>query len=108
MTVKAELMTLVEKMNANPEFIKDEKNRVFQVNLAESGPLQIIIIDGQVNVLEGSSDQAEVILNLSDENFSKLINDNLNTTMAFMKGQLKVDGKVGLALKLQEIVTKYQ
>ncbi|MFZ3577215.1 SCP2 sterol-binding domain-containing protein [Virgibacillus sp. DJP39] len=108
MTVKAELMTLVDKMNADPIFIKDEKNRIYQVNLDESGPVQIVVADSQVRVVEGSSREAEVILNLSDENFSKLLNDDLNTTMAFMKGQLKIEGKIGLALKLQEIVNKYQ
>ncbi|MRH41331.1 sterol carrier protein [Aquibacillus halophilus] len=108
MAVKEQLMALVDKMNAYPEHIKDEKNRIYQINLEESGPIQIVVKDGQVEVREGFSDQAEVTLILSDESFSKLLKDDLNTTMAFMTGKLKVEGKVGLALKLQETVKKYQ
>ncbi|AET70328.1 putative sterol carrier protein [Desulfosporosinus orientis DSM 765] len=108
MSVRAELQELVEKMNTNPEHIASEKDRIFQINLEESGPLQIIINAGQVQVAEGTSPDAEVTLILNEKNFSKLLNDKLNTTMAFMTGGLKVEGKLGLALKLQEIVKHYQ
>ncbi|QVY62284.1 SCP2 sterol-binding domain-containing protein [Cytobacillus gottheilii] len=108
MSVIAELNELVSKMNEHPKFIQDEKNRIFQVNLAEYGPLQIIIQDGRVLIEEGEAENTEVILHLNEENFSKLLKDNLNTTVAFMTGGLKVEGKMGLALKLQEIVKKYQ
>lgn len=102
------LNELVSKMNENPEYIQNEKNRIFQVNLAENGPLQIIIQDGKVIVQEGEAEHTDVVLHLNEENFSKLLKDNLNTTVAFMTGSLKVEGKLGLALKLQEIVKKYQ
>nr|WP_251025792.1 SCP2 sterol-binding domain-containing protein [Bacillus sp. ISL-47] len=95
-------------MNADPVHIKNEKDRVFQVDLEESGRLQIILKDGKVAVEEDAPYEPEVTLKLSDKNFSKLLKDNLNTTVAFMTGGLKVDGKMGLALKLQEIVKKYQ
>lgn len=108
MSVKTELQQIVEKMNTNPEHIQDEKNRVFQVNLEESGQLQIVFQDGKVKVLEGAPQEPEVTLTLSDSNFSKLLKDDLNTTIAFMTGGLKVDGKIGLALKLQDMVKKYQ
>lgn len=108
MTVRNELNSLVEKMNVNPVHIKDEKDRVFQINLEESGPLQIILKNGQVEVIEGNEHPPEVTLFLNEHNFSKLLKDNLNTTIAFMTGSLKVEGKMGLALKLQEIVKAYQ
>lgn len=108
MAVKDELYQLADQMNADPVHIKDEKDRVFQVDLEESGPIQILLKGGKVIVEEGASHEPEVILKLSDKNFSKLLKDHLNTTMAFMTGSLKVDGKMGLALKLQEIVKKYQ
>lgn len=108
MSVKTELYDLAEKMNTNPEHIENEKDRVYQVNLDESGSLQIVLKDGQVEIVEGAPHEAEVTLILSDKNFSKLLKDDLNTTIAFMTGGLKVEGKMGLALKLQEIVKKYQ
>lgn len=108
MSVTNELNELVSKMNENPEHIENEKDRVYEINLDESGPLQIVVKDGRVEVVEGAPHEAEVILKLSEKNFSKLLKDDLNTTMAFMTGGLKVEGKVGLAMKLQEIVKLYQ
>jgi len=108
MTVKAELQALVEKMNANPTHIESEKDRVFQVNLEESGSLQLVLKAGRVSVAEGNPHEPEVTLFLTEKNFSKLLKDDLNSTMAFMTGSLKVEGKLGLALKLQELVKLYQ
>lgn len=108
MSVITELKELAEKMNNDPVHIEDEKDRVFQVNLEEAGTLQIVLKDGRIEIAEGTPYEPEVKLILSDKNFSKLLKDELNTTMAFMTGGLKVEGKIGLALKLQEIVKRYQ
>lgn len=108
MSVKIELNQLVEKINTNPEHILNEKDRIFQVNLAESGSLQIVLSAGKIEVVDGAPHEPAVTLILTENNFSKLLMDDLNTTMAFMTGGLKVEGSLGLALKLQEIVKKYQ
>lgn len=108
MSVVAELHELAKKMNDNPVHIQDQKNRVFQVELDESGTIQMILQDGQVVVVENPSKEPDVTLKLSDSNFSKLLKDELNTTLAFMTGKLKLDGQMGLAMKLQEILKQYQ
>lgn len=108
MSVITELEQLAEKINANPVHIENEKDRVFQINLAESGTKQIVLKDGRVEIVDGSLKEPEVTLIMSDNNFSKLLRDDLNTTVAYMTGGLKIEGKLGLALKLQEIVKKYQ
>ena len=108
MSVIAELNELVGKINSNPEHIQNEKNRVYQFNIEEIGPVQLLIKNGQVEVVEGTTNDPEVTMNLSEKNFSKLLRDDLNTTLAFMTGGLKVDGNIGLALKLQEILKRYK
>lgn len=108
MSVKEELTALIEKINANPVHIENEKDRVFQINLDEGQIFQLIIKDGGVSVEEGTSHEPQVTLKISESNFSQLLKDKLNTTMAFMMGNLKVDGNVGLAMKLQDILKKYQ
>lgn len=108
MSVTAELNALVEKINADPTHIKAEKDRVFQVNLEESGPLQLVLTNGQIEVITGNVHNPDVTLIMNEKNFSKLLHDKLNTGIAFMSGSLKVEGKMGLALKLQEIVKAYQ
>ena len=107
-SVIAELNELVGKINSNPEHIQNEKNRVYQFNIEEIGPVQLLIKNGQVEVVEGTTNDPEVTLKLSEKNFSKLLRDDLNTTVAFMTGGLKVDGNIGLALKLQEILKRYK
>ena len=108
MSVIAELNELVGKINSNPEHIQNEKNRVYQFNIEEIGPVQLLIKNGQVEVVEGTTNDPEVTLKLSEKNFSKLLRDDLNTTVAFMTGGLKVDGNISLALKLQEILKRYK
>ncbi|WMX56594.1 MULTISPECIES: SCP2 sterol-binding domain-containing protein [unclassified Peribacillus] len=105
--VITELNKLAEKINDNPEHIQNEKNRVYQFNIDEIGPVQLLIKDGQVEVVKGTSHDPEVTLKLSEGNLSKLLKDELNTAIAFMTGGLKVDGNISLALKLQEFVKCY-
>ncbi|MGE7604383.1 SCP2 sterol-binding domain-containing protein [Peribacillus sp. NPDC097675] len=108
MSVIAELNELVGKINSNPEHIQNEKNRVYQFDIEDIGTVQLLIENGQVEVVEGTANDPQVTLKLSEKNFSKLLKDDLNTTVAFMTGGLKVDGNIGLALKLQEILKRYQ
>lgn len=108
MTAINELRSFIERVNENPEHIKDEKDRVFQFDLTDAGSIQVEFKEGRAHLTEEVFKEADVILKLSEKHLLKLLDDDLNTTMAFMTGQLKVDGKMGLALKLQEIVKNYQ
>ncbi|MEQ2525348.1 SCP2 sterol-binding domain-containing protein [Robertmurraya yapensis] len=108
MAVREELDAFVAKVNSNPVHIANEKDRVFQIELQESGVLQIVLKNGKLSVAEGTPNEPQVTIKTSDKNFSLLLKDDLNTTMAFMTGGLKIDGNIGLAMKLQEIVKKYQ
>ncbi|WP_100372923.1 SCP2 sterol-binding domain-containing protein [Bacillus sp. FJAT-45037] len=108
MNAKAELTSFVTKMNQTPEHISEEKDRVFQFDLTESGTMQVKFEGGQVELLEGATEDPDVTLKMNDESFIKLLEDDLNTTMAFMTGKLKVDGSMGLAMKLQQLVKTYK
>lgn len=45
-------------------------------------------------------DEADVTLTASAENFQAMFDGDLSPTAAFMTGKLKVDGSMGLAMKL--------
>lgn len=109
MTVKETYLALAEKMNTNPEGINGE-NIVYQFDLSgnEEGTFQIKIENDKVQCEEGTPFVPKCTLGLSDKNFIKLVNGNLNPTMAYMTGKLKIDGQLGYAMKLQSILQKYQ
>ncbi|WP_123041987.1 SCP2 sterol-binding domain-containing protein [Cohnella candidum] len=101
-----ELRKLAEAMNADPEPIRSLQT-VYQFNLTDGASYQASFRDGTVTVTEGTPDEPACTLTLSEANFFKLLRDDLNATMAFMLGTLKVEGKIGLALKLQEALRQY-
>ncbi len=71
-------------------------------NLTDEG---IIHIDATVSPPQVTNDDldADVTFTLSMENFEELIDGSLNPQMAFMMGKLKIEGDMGLALKLADI-----
>jgi len=107
MSYKPHLEEFIEKTKQNPEPIMP-LHYVYQFNLDQEPPFQVRFENGVVEVLEGTPHEAACTLTLSSSNFIKLLHNDLNTTMAFMMGSLKVEGKMGLALKLQEILKQYK
>lgn len=107
MSVKDEIYAFCEKMNADPGYM-ESKDLVFQVNLKESGPIQMVIKDSNITVFEDNPHTPEITLIISDNNYSKLLKGDLNTTMAFMTGSVKVEGKLDKAFRLLETVKQYQ
>lgn len=53
----------------------------------------------------GSVEGARVEVTMTEEDFVKLANGQLNPQMAFLGGKLKVKGDMGLAIKLGQILT---
>lgn len=106
MNILIELQQLTNRMNAAPEPIQS-LNAVYQFDLGEAGVYHVTFLHGNAHTAEGPAESADCTLIMSEDHFRKLLKDELNTTMAFMMRTLKVEGKVGLALKLQEIVKQY-
>lgn len=109
MTVKETLVQLAEKMNNHPDGIKGV-NTVYQFDLSgdEEGVYQVVLRDDQVQLYDEVKEDPNCTLQLSDKNLLKLIAGNLNPTVAYMSGKLKIKGELGLALKLQSILKKYE
>lgn len=109
MSVKEELQALAAKMNRHPEGLAGLRGVFrFELHGEESGTHQVTFAGDQVAYSEGSTDDADCTLQLSDKNLVKLIHGELNPTAAFMMGKLKVQGNLGLSLKLQQVLQHYQ
>ncbi|WP_242392855.1 SCP2 sterol-binding domain-containing protein [Anaeromyxobacter oryzisoli] len=48
---------------------------------------------------------AGCVVAATDHDFVDIVNGKLNAQMAFMSGKLRIQGDIGLALKLQQILT---
>ncbi|MBY6046450.1 SCP2 sterol-binding domain-containing protein [Vannielia litorea] len=57
-----------------------------------------IIVDQ--NGARPGDDEAEVTMTADAETFQSILSGDLNPTAAFMGGRLKVDGDMGMAMKL--------
>lgn len=68
--------------------------------IADEGAL---MIDGD-GAREGDDD-ADVTLTASRETFEGILSGDQNPTAAFMTGKLKVDGNMGLAMKLAGVLS---
>jgi putative sterol carrier protein len=55
---------------------------------------------GPAAQISNEDGEADTVIRLSAENFGKLMAGDLDPTMAFMLGKLKVEGKMGVAMKL--------
>jgi len=57
-----------------------------------------IVIDA--DGVRAGDDEADVTLTANAETFKGILNGDVNPTMAFMTGKLKIDGSMGLAMQL--------
>lgn len=69
------------------------------------------VIDGEGGIIvdadgaRASEDDADVTLSASTETFQSILEGEQNPTAAFMTGKLKVDGDMGLAMKLAGVLS---
>ena len=52
----------------------------------------------------GTAAAAKCTVTCTDADFLNIVNGKLNAQMAFMAGKLKIQGDMGLAMKLQQIL----
>jgi putative sterol carrier protein len=66
----------------------------------------VIYVDGKTvpNVVSNEDKDAECTIRVTIENFSKMLAGDLDATLAFMTGRLKVEGNMGVAMKLSSVL----
>jgi len=67
---------------------------------------KVIYIDGtgDSNQVSSEDKEADCIVSIDQENFTKLVKGDLNPMMAFMGGKIKLKGDMGVAMKLQSLL----
>ncbi|CAO3421652.1 SCP2 sterol-binding domain-containing protein [Azospirillum doebereinerae] len=85
--------TTLRSLNASVRFV-----------LGKDG--QVIRVDARANPVDISQDDAEsdCTIRISPENLVKLMDGRLNPMLAFTMGKLKVEGSMGIAMKLAQLL----
>ncbi|RKF33357.1 SCP2 sterol-binding domain-containing protein [Paraburkholderia fungorum] len=73
---------------------------VLQFNMSQ--PAYVAIADDKCALTHGISENPDVDLTMSDENFVELMQGRLNGVMAVMSGKLAVSGDLSLARQMLE------
>ena len=76
---------------------------IFQFNIEDGGEHHLIIKDGTCAIESGEHDDANVTLIMNAETFAGIASGETDGMMAFMSGQLRVEGDMMLATKLGEL-----
>ena len=63
-----------------------------------------VLVDGTGARAVDAETEADLTLTADVETFQGLMSGDKNPTMAFMSGKLKIDGDMGLAMKLDSIM----
>ncbi|MDF1730961.1 MAG: SCP2 sterol-binding domain-containing protein [Minwuia sp.] len=66
----------------------------------------VIFVDGAStpNTVTNEDKDADCTMKITKENFLAMVNGDLDGTTAFMMGKLKIEGNMGVAMKLQSVL----
>jgi len=93
------------RLKAKPDLI-GKINAVYQFNIsgAEGGAWSVDCTQPGGAVAVGSAASPRCTVSMVDADFLKLVTGKLNAQMAFMTGKIKIQGDMGLAMKLQQLL----
>jgi len=94
------------RLKAKPDLVS-KINAVYQFNISgpDGGQWAVDCATPGGVITTGASAGAKCTVNCTDGDFLSIVNGKLNPQMAFMMGKLKIQGDMGLALKLTQLLT---
>ena len=108
------LFLLLKKINImNPEKMISQFEKRASTSEPIGGKIKFevdgigIIIDGtdEKNIVKASDDTADCTISLSADVLEKLRDGQINPMMAVMGGDIKISGDMGLAMKVQSLMS---
>lgn len=98
-------VNIPEKIQANPD-VSGEIGAVFLFRISgENGGVWTVNLKDDLGVKEGEHGEADVTLELSDEDWETISEDPSASMNLFFQNKLVVKGNVALATKLQSILS---
>jgi len=93
------------KLQSKPDVVA-KINAIYQFNISgpDGGTWSVDCTQPGGRIEAGSATNAKCTVAAVDLDFLNIVNGKLNAQMAFMSGRLKIQGDMGLAMKLQQIL----
>ncbi len=93
------------RLQAKPDVVgKINSIYQFQISGPGGGAWTVDCTQPGGKVGPGTSPGAKCTVAAAEQDFLAIVNGKLNPQMAFMSGKLRIQGDVGLAMKLQQIL----
>ena len=107
-TLKGLWETIERKLISNNEPYKT-LNAIYEIHLTDvdDGICQLVFDDGSVVIHYSNVEKPDCTLKMKKKYFKRLLLGNLNSTTAFMTGKLRVTGNINFALKLENMLKRY-
>lgn len=71
------------------------------------GDVGKLFIDGEAGTATNEDGEADATISVDWDDFKKLAAGEMDGTMAFMQGKLKVAGDMSVAMQLQSLMSKF-
>lgn len=106
MNLADELRSLVNKLrNIAPQYLGNVR-MVVVVKSYEGDALSVVIDNGNVELVEGAKEEADLVIEGSRELLVKLLRGEANAYAAYLRGEIKVRGDLSRALTLISAIEK--
>ncbi len=94
-----------QRLQKKPDVVS-KINAIYQFNISgpNGGQWTVDCTHPGGSVTAGTAAAAKCTVSATDADFLNIVNGKLNAQMAFMSGKLKIQGDMGLAMKLQQIL----
>lgn len=94
----------IEKdIQANPDRAKSQLDGTFRFDVTGDGG-GTWIIDGKKAEVRQGSESADVTITVAADDLAAIKGGSMDAMQAFMLGKIQVEGDMGLAMKLQQIL----
>lgn len=106
MTISGLFHTMRDRVASNPAKIANLKaSYQFDLSGEGGGTYHAAFDNGTYDIGAGAVENPGCTVTMSATDFQAMVSGTLNPTAAFMSGKLKIKGDMGLAMKLQQVIS---
>ncbi len=104
-TPQGMIESIQSKLGENPDRVAGlDAVYLFDITGENEGKWTLTCADGAATIAEGEQGEIGCTISMTDSDFVDMIQGNANAQMLFMTGKLRVQGDIGLAIKIQAIL----